>query len=49
MSGTVRLTITQMGARGDGIAHGDGGPVYVPYTLPGDIVTAIVEGQGAAR
>jgi 23S rRNA (uracil1939-C5)-methyltransferase len=36
-----RLTITRMGHRGDGIAEGEGGPVYVPYTLPGE--TAEVE------
>jgi 23S rRNA (uracil1939-C5)-methyltransferase len=36
-----RLTITRMGHRGDGIAEGEGGPVYVPYTLPDE--TAEVE------
>jgi len=30
-----------MGHRGDGIAEGEGGPIYVPYTLPGE--TAEVE------
>lgn len=36
MSRTVR--IAALGARGDGIAHTDGGPLYVPYTLPGELV-----------
>jgi len=33
-----RLTIAQLGARGDGVAQSDAGPIYVPYTLPGEIV-----------
>jgi 23S rRNA (uracil1939-C5)-methyltransferase len=34
-----------MGARGEGVARGrDGGPLYVPYTLPGEQVEARVEG-----
>lgn len=32
------LTITEIGHRGDGIAHRPEGPVFVPYTLPGEIV-----------
>src|SRR5579871_6750243 len=36
-----RLAITRMGHRGDGIADGETGPIYVPYTLPGE--TAEVE------
>ena len=35
-----RLVITSFGHRGDGIAEGPGGPVYVPYTLPGESVEA---------
>lgn len=34
-----QLTVTRLGHRGDGIADTPGGPVYVPYTLPGEIVT----------
>jgi 23S rRNA (uracil1939-C5)-methyltransferase len=35
-----RLTIARLAHRGDGIADTPaGGPVYVPYTLPGEIVT----------
>ena len=33
-----RLTIDHLGARGDGVALSDAGPIYVPYTLPGEIV-----------
>lgn len=34
-----RLTIAKLGRRGDGIAETPAGPVYVPYTLPGETVT----------
>jgi 23S rRNA (uracil1939-C5)-methyltransferase len=37
-----QLTITELGHRGDGIAHGTDGAIYVPGTLPGE--TATVEG-----
>jgi 23S rRNA (uracil1939-C5)-methyltransferase len=33
-----RILIERLGHRGDGVAAGAGGPVYVPYTLPGEIV-----------
>src|SRR6185437_3804921 len=36
---TERLIIGRLGHRGDGIADTPGGPVYVPYTLPGETVT----------
>ena len=36
---TERLTITGLGHRGDGIADTAAGPAYVPYTLPGEVVT----------
>jgi len=35
-----QLTIARIGHRGDGIAETPGGPVYVPYTLPGETVEA---------
>jgi 23S rRNA (uracil1939-C5)-methyltransferase len=35
---TERLSIVRLGHRGDGIADADGGPIYVPYTLPGERV-----------
>jgi 23S rRNA (uracil1939-C5)-methyltransferase len=34
-----RLVISGLGRRGDGIAETPAGPVYVPYTLPGETVT----------
>jgi 23S rRNA (uracil1939-C5)-methyltransferase len=36
---TEQLTISRLGHRGDGIADTANGPVYVPYTLPGETVT----------
>ncbi|MBV9262481.1 MAG: RNA methyltransferase, partial [Pseudolabrys sp.] len=36
---TERLTIARLGHRGDGIADTANGPVYVPFTLPGEVVT----------
>jgi len=35
-----RLMIERVGHRGDGVADSALGPVYVPYTLPGDVVDA---------
>jgi 23S rRNA (uracil1939-C5)-methyltransferase len=36
---TERLTIIGLGRRGDGYADSPAGPIYVPYTLPGEVVT----------
>jgi 23S rRNA (uracil1939-C5)-methyltransferase len=36
---TEQLAISRLGHRGDGIADTPDGPVYVPYTLPGEVVT----------
>jgi len=36
---TEQLTIHRLGHRGDGVADTPTGPVYVPYTLPGEVVT----------
>lgn len=41
MSGALR--IDRLGARGDGIADTEGGPVFVPFALPGEKVTAALE------
>jgi 23S rRNA (uracil1939-C5)-methyltransferase len=35
-----RIAIARIGHRGDGIADGADGPIYVPYTLPGETVEA---------
>lgn len=37
---TEQLNITRLGHRGDGVADTPDGPVYVPYALPGETVTA---------
>ncbi len=37
---TEQLTIARLGHRGDGIADTPEGPIFVPYTLPGETVTA---------
>jgi 23S rRNA (uracil1939-C5)-methyltransferase len=36
---TERLNIVRLGYRGDGVADTPEGPVYVPFTLPGETVT----------
>jgi len=36
---TEQLTISRLGHRGDGVTDTPEGPVYVPYTLPGEVVT----------
>jgi 23S rRNA (uracil1939-C5)-methyltransferase len=41
------LTVDSLGGRGDGIARLDGKPVYIPFTLPGELVQAeIVQARG---
>lgn len=42
-----RLAIERLGGAGDGIAAGAGGPVYVPFALPGEIVVAERDGSRA--
>ncbi len=51
MSGLVELTIETIGARGDGVARDGNGPVYIPFTVPGDRVRACYDdarGEGRA-
>jgi 23S rRNA (uracil1939-C5)-methyltransferase len=44
---TETVTIQKLGAQGDGIAQGADGPIYVPFTLPGETVAiARVKSQG---
>jgi 23S rRNA (uracil1939-C5)-methyltransferase len=45
MAAETTLTITAMGRHGEGVAEMAGGPVYVPFTLPGETVRAMVEGK----
>ncbi|TIU54976.1 MAG: class I SAM-dependent RNA methyltransferase, partial [Mesorhizobium sp.] len=40
---SARFTIARLGSQGDGIAEADGGEVFVPFTLPGETVTAARE------
>lgn len=42
-----RLTIERLGQRGEGLARGDDGLVFVPYTVPGDVIAAEVDGERA--
>lgn len=41
----VEVEITEIGARGDGIAQLGGDLVFVPFTVPGDRVVARIEGR----
>jgi 23S rRNA (uracil1939-C5)-methyltransferase len=41
------LTIDALGHKGEGIAPHEGGRVFVPYTLPGETVTARITGDRA--
>ncbi|NEJ71357.1 RNA methyltransferase [Rhizobium phaseoli] len=44
---TETVTIEKLGAQGDGIASSAGGPVYVPFSLPGETVAIVrVKSQG---
>lgn len=44
---TETVTIQKLGAQGDGIASSADGPVYVPFTLPGETVAiARIKNQG---
>jgi 23S rRNA (uracil1939-C5)-methyltransferase len=45
MSDRQELSITRLGAQGDGIANVGSMPVFVPFTLPGERVLAGVSGE----
>lgn len=36
---TLELTVAEIGQKGDGVAHSDEGPVFIPRSAPGDRVT----------
>jgi 23S rRNA (uracil1939-C5)-methyltransferase len=40
-----RLTITRMGHRGDGVADTAEGQVFVPFSLPGEVVDVEIKGE----
>ena len=42
----MTITITRLGHQGDGIAEG---PIFVPRTLPGEVVDGVVEGDSLAK
>lgn len=41
--------IERLGARGDGVAQTDDGPVFVPFALPGERARLVPDGKGRAR
>jgi 23S rRNA (uracil1939-C5)-methyltransferase len=43
------LTIERIGARGDGVAHHEGTPIFLPFTLPGDVVRVRIGRDGGAE
>jgi 23S rRNA (uracil1939-C5)-methyltransferase len=44
---TVTLKVQSLGAQGDGIAHGENGPIFIPFSVPGETVAvARVKDQG---
>lgn len=42
---TAEVRIAAVGARGDGVAESGSGPVYVPYTAPGDLARVKLRGE----
>jgi 23S rRNA (uracil1939-C5)-methyltransferase len=40
---SARFTIARLGAQADGVAEAERGPVFIPFTLPGETVTAARE------
>jgi 23S rRNA (uracil1939-C5)-methyltransferase len=43
---TLELTIDRLGAQGDGVAGTEDGPLFVPFTLPGERVQAEPDADG---
>jgi len=39
------LVVDRLGQRGDGIAQTPSGNIFVPYTLPGETVRAVIDGE----
>ena len=44
MSELRDVDIVRVGAQGDGVAAGDGPPLFVPFSLPGERVRALIDG-----
>lgn len=47
MDDATSLMINRVAAQGDGVAETASGPVFVPFTLPGEVVSAHVSGDRA--
>ena len=41
----MRITVDRIGHHGDGVATGEGGPIYAPGLLPGEVVTGDLVGD----
>jgi len=41
----TELTIARLGQKGDGVAAGPAGPVFIPFALPGEVVSGEVDGD----
>jgi 23S rRNA (uracil1939-C5)-methyltransferase len=39
----LEVRIDRLGAQGDGLAQGPDGPLFVPFTLPGELVKVVAE------
>ena len=44
--GELEVRIERLGAHGDGVAQGPDGPLFVPFTLPGELVKVSAEPGG---
>lgn len=44
----IEARIARLGVQGDGVAETETGPVYIPFTLPGERVTADIQGERGA-
>jgi 23S rRNA (uracil1939-C5)-methyltransferase len=42
----LEVEITRLGAQGDGVADGPAGPIFVPFTLPGERVRVAADREG---
>lgn len=45
----IRLTVEAIGAQGDGIAHYDGHSLFLPETLPGEVVDVELDDDGVGE
>ena len=41
----LELEIARLGAQGDGVAEGSDGPIFVPFTLPGERARVAIDGE----